>query len=191
MDIVIETKATFYSNITRLSNQEKKLYESVFSDSEYTWAGFRGDVTLALHDRYGSDVDPTGKKSIKVAKNLGRLAADVVVCLQYRVYTHFNSRFDNQYIEGIKFFDLSNWNEIINYPKLHYHNGTLKNSYARTHENYKPTVRMFKNARKKLIKDDKITKDTAPSYFVECLLYNVPNSYFIGTYQDRYLAILA
>ncbi len=49
---------------------------------------------------------------------------------------------------------------------------------------------MFKNARSRLIENGAISSDTAPSYFVECFLYNVENDAFAGDCRDRYLAVL-
>ena len=37
---------------------------------------------------------------------------------------------------------------------------------------------MFRAARNRLVDDGVLTKDDALSYFVECLLYNVPNQLF-------------
>lgn len=44
---------------------------------------------------------------------------------------------------------------------------------------YKPTVRIFKNMKETLINLGKLNKGTAPSYFIENLLYNVPADKFI------------
>ena len=77
---------------------------------------------------------------------------------------------------------------MINYPKLHYENGVKKNQD--TNERYKPTVRMFKNARTYLVERGVIPADLAPSYFLECLLYNVPNDKFGKTYQDTFCNIV-
>jgi hypothetical protein len=47
-----------------------------------------------------------------------------------------------------------------------------------------------KNARTKLINDGTITSDLAPSYFVECLLYNVPDDRFVNSYNQTFSNIL-
>ncbi len=53
---------------------------------------------------------------------------------------------------------------------------------------FKRTIRMFKAARNQLVEKKVITKDDVPSYFIECLLYNVPDSLFapklVPTYTD-------
>ena len=72
-----------------------------------------------------------------------------------------------------------NQERIVNYPKQHKKNGENKNANA---NNYKQTVRIFKNIKKKLIDENTINKNLASSYFIECLIYNIPNSNFDGNY---------
>ena len=45
-------------------------------------------------------------------------------------------------------------------------------------------VRILKNLRGKLVDDNLIKKDIAPSYYLESLLYNVPSGEYRSTYQD-------
>ena len=144
----------------------------------------------ALVERFGSDVDPSARKCVKVKGSSSRLPADVVVALEYRVYTRYVSTVDQEYVSGIKFKDLATNGWIINFPKLHKNNGSRKNSVVRTSGNYKPTIRMFKNARTRLVDAGVMSSDTAPSYFVECLLYNVSDKCFLGTFQQRYQQIV-
>ena len=49
---------------------------------------------------------------------------------------------------------------------------------------------MFKNARNRLESTGRISADLAPSYFVECLLYNVPDSAFQPGFQETYCSIV-
>jgi hypothetical protein len=49
-------------------------------------------------------------------------------------------------------------------------------------------VRIFKNARTYLVDQGTISDDLAPSYFLECLLYNVPDDNFGGSLQDTFVA---
>ena len=65
-----------------------------------------------------------------------------------------------------------------NFPKQHSDNCTKK--HQATNRWFKHTVRILKNARNKLVTDRKIESDLAPSYFIEGLLYNVPNDRFGG-----------
>lgn len=78
--------------------------------------------------------------------------------------------------------------QIANYPITHSENLTKK--HQDTNGKFKPMVRIFKNVRSKLVADGLIPKGSAPSYYVEGLLYNVPNDRFTGNYQDVFLKIL-
>ena len=50
---------------------------------------------------------------------------------------------------------------------------------------------MFKTARNRLVYKKVLAKDDAPSYFIECLLYNVPNNLFAPKLASTYTGILA
>ena len=50
---------------------------------------------------------------------------------------------------------------------------------------------MFKNARNYAVKKHLLeSENIAPSYFLECLLYNIPNSYFIGNESEIFFKTL-
>ena len=49
---------------------------------------------------------------------------------------------------------------------------------------------MFKAARNRLVDMKTLTKDDAPSYFIECLLYNVPNGLFAPKLAPTYTGIV-
>ena len=138
----------------------------------------------ALVNYYGIDRVREGKKTLKVETSY--LPADVVVCIQYRKYPADPKSVDD-YIEGMTFYVPSESRWVINYPKLHYENGVVKNQ--RTNKWYKPSIRMFKNARTYLIGRG-APSDLAPSYFLECLLYNVPDSKFGGTFQNTFAQVV-
>ena len=117
-----------------------------------------------------------GNKTIKYVGNSNYVPADIVPCGCYK-----SAVIGSQL--GTILYDSNSRKFFINYPKQHYENGVLKSQ--QTNSNFKKTVRMFKNARnyavrKGLLRNEKI----APSYFLECLIYNVPNSCFNGNEQD-------
>lgn len=89
----------------------------------------------------------------------------------------------------MQFFDSSNV-AIVNYPKYHKENGEAKNEDARTRGRYKATVRLFKNLRNCLIDRQTLASGVAPSYGIECALYNVPDNLFIGDFSQTVPAIL-
>lgn len=175
VDLVVELTSVFYNN---LSDAQKRLLQ--LTSADYSWTSFRQDVINALINYYGAQyVDTTGSKSIKLLPSGGRLKADVVVAATYRKYA------DTKLVaEGITLWDQKNNQQIINYPKKHYDNGAVKNT--NTNQWFKPTIRIFKNARERLYSGTPLLRDKFPSYFIECLLYNAPNSKFGNSYQDTF-----
>ena len=189
VDVVAQLNSTFQSDLSELTDYEKMLHKQAHPDAIYLWKNFRADVIAALCNHFGySAVDDTGNKSLKVVGNSNRLPADVVACVQHRRYKRFRSLNDQSYVEGMVFYTIKEGRKVINFPKVHYQNGTKKNS--RTSGWYKPTIRIFKNARTHLVKQGIISKELAPSYFLECLLYNVPDIKFTSNHQNTFCNVL-
>jgi len=144
VDLVVQLESTFYNNLT----DEEKEYLGL-SDSSYGFWEFRSDVLQALQRRFGSDSTVEGNKSIKLKADGGRLSADIVTSVMYKKYIKTNGVNNTNYIEGMTFWTRTGNSQIINYPKIHYSNGTTKNN--QTDSQYKKTVRMFKNTRSNLV----------------------------------------
>ena len=180
VDIVVQLNSTFRNN---LSEDWKRHFG--FTSATYRWEEFRSDTLEALRNYYGYWEVSEGKKTLKVKTPY--LPADVVVCLQYRKYPD-RPRSEDHFVEGMTFWVPSENRWVINYPKLHYENGVKK--HQDTNERYKPTVRMFKNARTYLIERKVIPADLAPSYFLECLLYNVPKDKFSSNLQSTFCNVI-
>ena len=179
VDIVLETTSIFKLDDDALNAWDKQILAGKFGPGKHDWDDFRREALKALTAAFGQHIVGQGNKSIKIKGDGQRLPADVVVCMGYRRYTS-----QNQYVEGIRFYALQDKRWIVNYPKLHYENGAAKS--RRTYDRFKRTVRMFKNARNRLLSDGRISTDMAPSYFVECLVYNAPDSAFKPGFQDTY-----
>ena len=189
VDLVVQLSSAFYHDLSALSTADVAAFNAAYGSSQYGWAQFRSDVLDALVAYYGRDLVKEGKCCLKVKGTSNRLPADVVPCLQYRKYLRFRSRDDESYIEGMRFWT-ADGREVINFPKWHYDNGVRKNGQNRTAGTYKPVVRMFKNARSYMEDRGLIASSLAPSYFLECFLYNAPDSSFSGSYQEMYLGVL-
>lgn len=114
-----------------------------------------------------------GDKCVHVGGAGDRFNADVVPCCEYRTYR-------NGYAAGIAYWTRSGM-QVVNYPELHYDNGTDKS--ARCNGNYKRMIRVFKNARNAAGSD-------FPSYFLECLLYNVGDHRYSGGHSAMFAGIL-
>ena len=183
VDVVVQLDSTFSPNLSKLTDFEKNIFHLTFSDATYHWAEFKQDVVNALTSFFGTNSVRLGNKSIKLTGNNLRLNADIIPCLQYRKYSSFNLSNHSDFVEGMKFWTVRENKEIINYPKVHKKNGEDKNAEHRTDEKYKDLVRIFKNIRSKLVDDLVFDAKVAPSYFVECAVYNAPDEHFQDLYE--------
>lgn len=180
VDVIVQLNSTLSSN---LSDEQKKILG--FVPASYHWPDFRASVLKALNEYYGNNNVKEGNKSIKLRANGNRLPADIVVCLQYRKYYELAIK---SFKVGVCFWTQNDSNQIINYPKIHYENGV--NKHQNTNGWYKPMVRVIKNIRTLLVDQQCIANDLAPSYFIECLLFNVPNNQYGNSYQDSFCNIM-
>jgi hypothetical protein len=182
VDVVIRLNQTYYSDLSNLSEEDKKLYNAARSGADYTLDQFKKDVTGWLIKKYGTDVQP-GTKAIYIKGNGSRRNADVLVCCKHRRYIRFKSWDDQYYDEGISFFN-SGGTRIDNFPTQHSDNCTKKHQDSKNW--YKHTVRIYKNLRNTMIEEKMIEDGLAPSYFLEGLLWNVPLDRFGGTEQQNF-----
>jgi hypothetical protein len=185
VDTVIRLDSIFRGDVRQLPADQQAAYHQAYPGSAgYTFGEFNKGVITRLTNAFGADAITQGNKAIAIKANGSRRSADVIACYQYRRYTRFKNATDNAYISGIIF--PSSWSgEIINYPKLHAENLTTKQQA--TSKWFKPIVRIVKNMRKKMVKDGTIANDVAPSYYIEGMLYNVPNSKFGTGYGDSFV----
>lgn len=191
VDLVVQLNTTFRHDLTELLDSEKTRFHQVYPvNATYRWADFRLDVLKGLRAYYGERQVEEGNNCLNVLPSSGRLPCDVLACIEYRKYTHFFDTYKN-HVEGIVFYTRKEGREVINFPKAHYDNGVTKNSAAHTNGWFKPSVRIFKNARTYMIDKKMISDDLAPSYFLQCLIYNVPDYCFGNSYQTTYQAVVA
>ena len=180
VDIVIRLDDSFFSDLDSLSDEEKVAHKQAFNDATYTHVDFKCDVLSVLTDQYGAAVK-AGDKAIAIGASGSRRKADVIVAAQFRRYFKFRSAPDSEYVEGICFFNAAG-ERIANYPKQHSANLTAK--HQASSKWLKPMARVFKNMRSRMVDDGLIKTGTAPSYYIEGLLYNVPNDKLTSSYQD-------
>lgn len=186
VDIIIRLDDCFFSDLDSLPEEEKAAYKQAFSDAVYTHADFKRDVLSVLTGQYGSAVK-AGDKAITIDASGSRRKVDVIVATQFRRYFKFRSSSDSEYAEGICFFNAVG-ERIANYPKQHSANLTTKHQAST--KLLKPMARVFKNMRSRMIDDGLIEAGIAPSYYLEGLLYNVPNEKLTSSYQDCVVNIL-
>jgi hypothetical protein len=181
VDIVLRTRALFQYNTDKLPEPQKGAFHRDYpSAPEYDLRSFKQDAITWLSEKYGSDLDTSGKKALRLKPSGNRRSADVLLVSPHRRYTSYVSVQEAQFVEGVRFLTSSN-TSIINYPKQHSDNLTTK--HKATNQWFKPVVRIYKNMRTRMVENGLIKAGTAPSYFVEGMLYNVPNEHFGGGYQ--------
>lgn len=183
VDVVIRLDSMYYYDITSLTPEEQGRFNAELIPGTYPYDEYKADVIAALVKSFGAeDVKPPYNKAVKIKANGSRRSADVVVACEFRRYFRGVGL---QYVRGICFFN-SSGERIVNYPKKHSINCTAK--HQATNGWFKPMVRILKNMRSKLVDDGAIDQSIAPSYFLEGLLYNVPNDKFGGSYEATMVA---
>ncbi|WP_203901437.1 nucleotidyltransferase domain-containing protein [Virgisporangium aliadipatigenens] len=185
VDLVIQLNLPLEEQLHELTPDEKHEFWKSYESTDYGWEEFREDVLGVLRRRYFVHA---GRKCVGIhdLDSLLRLPADVLPAIEYRRYRAFPSLAGEEYDEGVFFRDLGDPQQraITNFPKLHLTNGRAKN--RRTGGRFKEVIRVSKNAR--LHESAGIAKGVAPSYFVECLLYNVPDKIYRASLSGAYVA---
>lgn len=180
VDIVIRLDDCFQSDLSALTEEEKAGYKAAHIDATYTHRDFKRDVQSVLTTQYGSAVK-AGDKAIAIDANGSRRKADVIAAIQFRRYFNFRSTSDSSYTDGICFFNAAG-ERIANYPKQH--SANLSTKHQASSKWLKPMARVLKNMRSRMVDDGLIEAGIAPSYYIEGLLYNVPNDKLTSSYAD-------
>ena len=172
VDVVVRLPYQLKPRLVALTGQQPERDADHHATWE-RWRSFRRLALRAMRQRFGTAAK-SGRKTIKLEKGDLHADADLVVTLSYR--------------NGIGFYlpDEQRW--VVSYPQQHHERGAEKEEA--TGRRFKRTIRMYKAARNRLVEMKVLTKDDAPSYFIECLLYNVPNHLFKRKRAATYAGIL-
>lgn len=167
VDIVVENHECryydYYQGIDAQSGAHASPYEGVWTPS--LW---RSEVGRALSSAFPGEVDTSGVIALTVPEKSGsRPSIDVVPSFDFIRYYNAERTLTES---GSKVFTKSG-DSIINWPTQQYENGKKKN--LDTGGRYKNYARTLKNAENQLVKEGAI--EELPSYFMECLAWNVPN----------------
>lgn len=126
----------------------------------------RSELVAALKTKFPSQVDASGSTAIRVNSSTVRVEADVVPCFDYHYYFSAGS-----WREGARTFR-TNGKALENYPVQHLEKVRAKNTS--TNGYFKQAVRILKRTENAML-EAKYHREV-PSYFLECLVYNCPNS---------------
>jgi len=180
VDVVIFWPSVFWSNLS----ETDKLRLGILP-ADYSWQTYDKTIQEGLTRHYGNDRVHIGKKAITISfSSGGYVPADVVNAFGYRLYDA-----NDQFEEGITFFNRANGQMIVNYPKQHFDRGNRKSE--ETSGNYRKVVRAAKHARNFSIDHFLLAESEAPSYYLESLVYALPNSVFGGDIRDALRSLAA
>jgi hypothetical protein len=187
VDVVVQLNTPHYRDMSRLVQQQASAIESTWQPSTYGAMDWRREVEQVLQKKFGAAVRSGKGRALRVVTGPGNMTADVLPAMLVKKYSYYVDIGIEGFDEGVMFAD-SSGSLTTNFPKLHIAYGEDKNSETRTKGWYKPSVRMFKNARNcgHIVMHD----GCAPSYFVECLLYNVPDGNFGSTFRETYYKVV-
>lgn len=142
----------------------------------------RAELVLALAKKFPGQVDASGSVAIQVNSSTARVDADVVPCFSFEYQLVAGT-----VRAGTKIFRRDG-GAIVNYPQQQLENGRAKNN--RTNYAFKKTVRVLKRMGVVMAAEEVFPE--LPSYFIECLAYNCPDSiYFGASWADVVKATLA
>lgn len=131
-------------------------------------ARLRSELESALRAKFGSQVDASGQTAFQVRSSSARIDADVVPCFTYEYHMPYSK------IVGTRLFKKSG-GTIDNYPEQHLSEGQRKDLLTRGR--YKPTVRILKRVENLMVSGS--SHPPVPSFLVESLVWNCPNSTFL------------
>lgn len=137
----------------------------------WTPSKLRQELKASLDAKFSGQIDSSGSTAFRVDSGTARVEADVVPCFDYRYY--FAS---GGYRDGAKVFKKDD-SSLENFPDQQLANGRAKN--ARTSTRFKKAVRVMKRVENAMVTAG--SHREVPSFFVECLVYNTPDSILLRT----------
>jgi len=184
VDIGVLCYDTFFPEYP--DNNIKESVAKSLTDSTYSYTTFKNEIEEALVARFGRSAVTRGKKAFDIKENTYRVEADVVAFFEHRRYTSATS-----YLSGVEMIpDDYSPPMIRNWPEQHYENGVSKNDA--TGRKYKRLVRILKTLSNEMASAGIKSAEKAPSFLIECLVWNTPNPYFNhSTYTDIVRSALA
>jgi len=162
VDIAVQcTDAFYWDEVTLGAKPAGTSYNGPWMPSK-----LRSELKAALETKFPGQVDSSSSTAFTIKSSSARVDADVIPCFNYRHY--FNS---GSYREGAKVFK-TNGESLLNYPAQQKANGNSKNQ--RTNLRYKKAVRIMKRLENAMVTAG--VHREVPSFFVECLVYNIPDT---------------
>ncbi|MSQ30592.1 MAG: hypothetical protein EXR64_00990 [Dehalococcoidia bacterium] len=171
VDVVIESGTAYLTGYTpHVSDLTRQSIEGDGTAGSWDYWQFRGEVQAALQAAFPGAVRD-GRHALRVMHTSLSVTApgppaEVIAALPYRHYSGLGG-----WTAGITYFTRG-FEQVVHYPRLHRDNGALKD--RETEGRYRATVRTARQMRDYLQDVLALERGRVPSYFLECLLWNVP-----------------
>jgi hypothetical protein len=174
VDLVLMLKMPFESNVDAFNQCTMDNLTGHDAAGHYGWEEFRDDVCAALAESF---VVRMGRRCVNLDDSYSLMGemVDILLATEYRLYSALPVSGVEPYEEGVFFRDRDG-RPIVNFPKRHQRNGDEKD--MRTGGRFKEVVRALKCVRRLAERERVIADGAAPSYLLECLLYNVPDNVY-------------
>mgnify|MGYP006291100749 FL=1 len=148
------------------------------SPLDFTFKDYKQHVVDVLAGHFGIFAVQAGNKAIQLhAHDENKIDADVLPAFRFDLFEP-RSRWPNGVptlrAQGVGFYT-EGGTFVFNFPEQHIANGRSKNE--RTSRRYKRAVRILKRLRT-YMKDNAALFDEMPSFLIESLVYNCPDSDF-------------
>jgi hypothetical protein len=165
VDVAVQCgECVYWDEATEGSHTSISAYKGIWTPTK-----LRSELEAALKKKFPGQVDASGSTAFRIHSGSARVDADVVPCFDYHYYVT-----SGRYREGVKVFK-KDGSSLTNYSSQQLANGRSKNT--RTNQYYKKAVRIMKRVENAMV----VAGDhrEVPSFFVECLVYNCPDSIFL------------
>ena len=173
VDIVVEGGGAsyLYGFASEVSAAARAQVEAANAAGSWDYWQFNGEVKEALRASFPGAVRD-GDRSLRVMHTslsvmMAQAPAEVTIALPYRHYGGADA-----WTPGVTFFTRK-FDQVVQFPRLHLERGAAKDRETGGH--YHATVRVAKQLRDYLCDVMALQRGVAPSYYLECLLWNVPN----------------
>jgi hypothetical protein len=187
VDICVLCTDSFFSDVFPTNEPLQKSVQAL-PDADYRYPAYKNDLEAALVAHFGRTVVKRGDKAFNIRETTYRVEADAIATFENRRYTGFDSYGGPTYITGTAFVPDSG-GRTVNWPQQHYDNGVAKNTSTR--DRFKAMTRVIKNLRNEMDDQAVAAAKPVPSFLLECLVWNVPDSTFgHSTYSDELKEII-
>ncbi len=145
---------------------------------DFTFRDYKQHLVDVLVGHFGISAVQSENKAIKLhAHDDNKIDADVLPAFRFDMFeprSRWRNGVPSLRAQGVGFYTEAG-TFVFNFPDQHIVNGRSKNT--RTATRYKRAVRILKRLRS-YMKDNSALFDEIPSFLLECLVYNCPDSDF-------------